>query len=81
MRTPPVGRSADTELVSTVTSDAVAMSGCERPRPPPACSVMTLMPATVTRLSELTVPWNSRPSPELPPIDVPGVRMALVPLP
>ncbi len=49
MRTPPVGRSADNELVSTVTSAAEPTSGVWPPMLPPACSVIVLTPLTVTR--------------------------------
>jgi hypothetical protein len=49
IRTPPVGRSAESELVSTVTSAAEPMSGVCPPMLPPACSVIVFTPFTVTR--------------------------------
>ncbi len=49
MRTPPVGRSAESELVSTVTSAAEPTSGVWPPMLPPACSVIVFTPLTVTR--------------------------------
>ena len=49
MRTPPVGKSAESELVSTVTSAADPTSGVWPPMLPPACSVIVLTPLTVTR--------------------------------
>ena len=49
MRTPPVGRSAESDVVSIVTSAAEPTSGVWPPMLPPACSVIVLMPLAVTR--------------------------------
>jgi hypothetical protein len=49
MRTPPVGRSALTAEVSTVTSAAELTSGVAPPMLPPACSVMMPTPLLVMR--------------------------------
>jgi hypothetical protein len=51
MRGPPVESSADTELVSIVTSAAAPTFGVEPPMPPPACSVAVETPFCVTRMS------------------------------
>ena len=48
-RTPPVGMSAPSDDVSTVTSAAEPMSGVWPPMLPPACSVIVLMPLIVMR--------------------------------
>src|SRR6185503_16612406 len=49
IRTPPVGRSAESEVVSIETSAAEPTSGVWPPMLPPACSVIVLMPLAVTR--------------------------------
>ena len=63
MRTPPVGRSAESDVVSIVTSAADPTSGVWPPMLPPACSVIVLMPLAVTRWSVARLPWTVR----LPP--------------